>query len=81
MMQPGVRASKFAADGKFIEYYFEDAKTTHAALVRGLRVSSMYLLTYLLTYLYCYYNLTWNFWTKFFMDRVVHNYVWDENKD
>lgn len=39
-IEPGVRASKFAADGKFIEYYFIDAQTTHAALVRGLRVSN-----------------------------------------
>jgi long-chain acyl-CoA synthetase len=39
-IEPGVRASKFAADGKLIKYYHTDAKTTHEALVRGLRVSN-----------------------------------------
>jgi len=38
--QPGVRASKLAADGKLIQYYHEDVKTTHEAMLHGLRVSS-----------------------------------------
>jgi len=39
-IEPGVRASKFAADGKLIDYYFKDVRTTHDALVRGLKVSN-----------------------------------------
>ena len=38
--QPGVRCSLLAPDGKLIEYYYEDAKTTYEAFVRGLKQSS-----------------------------------------
>lgn len=39
-VEPGVRGSWFCKDGKPIEYFYEDVRTTNDALRRGLRVSN-----------------------------------------
>lgn len=39
-IEPGVRASWFCKDGKLSTFYYEDVKTTHEALLRGIRVTN-----------------------------------------
>ena len=39
MLQPGVRCSHYAPDGKLIENLTPEVNTTHEALVHGIKVS------------------------------------------
>lgn len=38
-IEPGVRVSHKARDGKLVSYYYDDAQTTHEAFKRGIKVS------------------------------------------
>ena len=40
IFQPGIRASCLTPNGKIIDTYYDDARTTHEAFIRGVKLSS-----------------------------------------